>query len=107
MEEEEVKYTIKEIFYKLYYIYELIDQNGVVLYYGYTNNPKRRLHEHNKEFKAQKKGLYKRMAKRGVTEIKMNVLEEEVSKYRAKLKETRYIVNAKLDMNSQILNQLI
>ena len=90
----------------IYYIYELIDQRDELVYYGMTINPQRRLKEHQKGLTTLHKQLYKRMIKRGVKSLKMNIIGEERKMNRAKQRETLFIVQAKLE-NKNILNNKI
>ena len=88
------------------YIYKLIDQNNKTFYIGQTNNTKRRLYEHQREFNNQKKQLYKKMYMLGITSFNMEIICEEPTKYRGELRETLLICEYLLN-DVKILNKSI
>lgn len=90
----------------MYYIYKLLDQNNNVVYIGQTNNPKRREHEHNRELKLQKKQLYKKMFVFGVLSLRLEIITQEDTRYRAELRETILICEYLLN-NVKIFNKTI
>ena len=72
-------------------VYKLLDQNNNTIYIGQTNNPDRRLKEHQREFKSQKKQMYKKMYMLGITSFEMKVICEEPNRYKGELMETMLI----------------
>ena len=92
-----------------YFVYSIEDQEGNIIYIGYTNNLKRRLSEHqrgSRTFRKYKK-LYEYCKTHKVFIDSLTILDVFNNKKEAKLNEAFYILQEKIKHKNKLLQNVL